>query len=57
MVLGQKRADAAKAYMTNLGIDGKLLETISYGKERPVCADKNEECWAKNRRDDFKPLP
>ena len=31
MVLGQKRADAAKAYMTTLGIDGKLLETISYG--------------------------
>jgi peptidoglycan-associated lipoprotein len=57
MVLGQKRADAAKAYMTNLGIDGKLLETISYGKERPVCTDKNEACWSKNRRDDFKPLP
>lgn len=57
MVLGQKRADAAKAYMTNLGIDEKLLETISYGKERPVCTDKNEACWSKNRRTDFKPLP
>lgn len=57
MVLGQKRGDAAKAYMTNLGIDEKLLETISYGKERPVCTDKNEACWSKNRRTDFKPLP
>lgn len=57
MVLGQKRADAAKAYLSNLGIDGKLMETISYGKERPGCMDKNEGCWSKNRRDDFKPLP
>jgi peptidoglycan-associated lipoprotein len=57
MVLGQKRADTAKAYLSNLGIDGKLMETISYGKERPSCMDKNEGCWSKNRRDDFKPLP
>ena len=57
MVLGQKRADAAEAYLSNLGIDGKLMETISYGKERPGCMDKNEGCWSKNRRDDFKPLP
>lgn len=57
MALGQKRADAAKAYLTNLGVDAKLLETISYGKEKPVDPGHNEAAWAKNRRDDFVPLP
>jgi peptidoglycan-associated lipoprotein len=53
LVLGQKRADAAKNYLTTLGIDQKMLETISYGKERPVDPGHNEESWAKNRRDHF----
>lgn len=57
LVLGQKRADSAKNYLTNLGVDGKSLDTISYGKERPVCSEKNEACWAKNRRAHFAPLP
>lgn len=57
MALGQKRADSAKNYLTNLGVDAKLLETISYGKERPADPAHNEAAWAKNRRDDFVPLP
>jgi len=57
VVLGQKRADSAKNYLVNLGVDTKLLDTISYGKERPVCTEKNEDCWAKNRRAHFAPLP
>ncbi len=57
LVLGQKRADSAKNYLVNLGVDAKLLDTISYGKERPVCTEKNEDCWAKNRRAHFAPLP
>ena len=56
LALGQKRADAAKNYLTGLGIDAALLDTISYGKERPVCNDHNEDCWAKNRRDHFEPV-
>jgi len=56
MVLGQKRADAAKAYMKKLGVDGKLLETVSYGKEKPLDPEHNEAAWAKNRRDHFSPL-
>ncbi len=55
LVLGQKRADSAKAFLITLGIDGKLLDTVSYGKEKPVCPDHNEDCWAKNRRDHFVP--
>jgi len=52
MSLGQKRAEAAKKYIKNLGINVKM-DTISYGKEKPVCRESNEECWSKNRRDDF----
>ena len=56
LALGQKRADAAKAYLVNLGVDGKRLETVSYGKEKPVDPGHNEEAWAKNRRDHFTSL-
>jgi len=56
LALGQKRADAAKNYLTGLGVDGSKLDTISYGKERPVCTEHNEGCWAQNRRDAFVPV-
>jgi peptidoglycan-associated lipoprotein len=56
LVLGQKRADAAKGYLVNLGVDGSRLDTISYGKEKPEDPGHNEEAWAKNRRDHFTPL-
>ncbi len=56
LVLGQKRADAAKNYLVNLGVDAKRLETVSYGKEKPVDPGHNEAAWAKNRRDHFTPL-
>lgn len=57
LVLGQKRADATKSYLVNLGVDEKLLETVSYGKERPLDPGHNEEAWAKNRRAHFLVLP
>jgi len=56
LVLGQKRADAAKSYMAKLGVDEKRMETVSYGKERPVDPGHNEEAWAKNRRVHFAPV-
>jgi peptidoglycan-associated lipoprotein len=56
LALGQKRADAAKAYLVNLGADPKRLETVSYGKEKPLDPGHNEAAWAKNRRDNFTPL-
>ncbi|MDH4161722.1 MAG: peptidoglycan-associated lipoprotein Pal [Nitrospirota bacterium] len=51
--LGQRRAAAAKKYLTDLGISSKRISLISYGKEKPTCTDATEECWQKNRRDDF----
>ena len=53
MALGAKRAQAAMDYLTTLGIAANRLSTISYGEEIPVCKDKTEECWAKNRRARF----
>jgi peptidoglycan-associated lipoprotein len=51
--LGQRRATSAKKYLTDLGIAAKRISLISYGKEKPVCTEQNEECWQKNRRDDL----
>jgi peptidoglycan-associated lipoprotein len=51
--LGQRRASSAKKYLTDLGIAAKRISLISYGKEKPVCTEHNEECWQKNRRDDL----
>jgi len=55
LALGQKRADAAKNFLMTLGIDAKKLDTISYGKEKPVDSAHSEGAWAKNRRDHFIP--
>jgi len=53
MALGAKRAQAAMDYLTTLGVAATRLSTISYGEELPVCTERTEECWAKNRRDRF----
>jgi len=51
--LGDRRANSAKSYLMDLGIHESRLNTISYGKERPVDPGSNEEAWAKNRRAHF----
>ncbi len=48
--LGDRRATAAKEYLVQLGVPADRLTTISYGKDRPVCTDANEECYQRNRR-------
>ena len=50
LALGGRRANAAKDYLVSLGVNGGRLNTVSYGKERPVCLESNENCWAQNRR-------
>ena len=54
MALGQRRADAAAKYLTDLGIAKDRVGTVSFGEEKPVCTEKTEACWSKNRRDDFR---
>jgi len=53
LALGEKRAQAAKEYLLKLGVSASRVETISYGKEKPVAFGTNEDAWAKNRRDEF----
>jgi peptidoglycan-associated lipoprotein len=53
LALGQRRAEEAKKFLVELGIDEKIIKTISYGKEKPLDPGQNEEAWAKNRRDHF----
>lgn len=50
LALGQRRAAAVRHYYKLMGVAGSRVATISYGKERPVCADATEACWQKNRR-------
>jgi len=50
MALGDRRANAAKAYLVKLGVAGNRIETLSYGKERPADLGHNEAAWARNRR-------
>ncbi|MDD5154204.1 MAG: peptidoglycan-associated lipoprotein Pal [Desulfovibrionales bacterium] len=53
LALGERRANSAKDYLTNMGIAPERIETLSYGEERPLCPEHDEECWTKNRRADF----
>lgn len=53
LALGERRANAAKNYLKDLGISASRLSTISYGEERPLDAGNNENAWRKNRRAQF----
>ena len=57
LALGERRAGAAKVYLTSLGLDPERITTISYGEERPQDSANNEAAWAKNRRAHFVPAP
>ncbi len=54
LALGKKRAEAAKSYLVDLGIDGSRISTLSYGEENPAVQGHNEMAWGQNRRDEFK---
>lgn len=53
VALGERRAEAAKAFLVNLGIPASKMTTISYGKEKPLDPAKTEAAYAKNRRAHF----
>ncbi|MGQ0695692.1 MAG: peptidoglycan-associated lipoprotein Pal [Nitrospiraceae bacterium] len=50
LVLGEKRAKAARSYLVEAGISSKQVATVSFGKERPFCFDRDESCYQQNRR-------
>ena len=53
IALGRRRAESAKRYLTDRGVDASRIETTSFGRERPAVQGSTEDAWAKNRRDEF----
>ena len=51
--LGERRANAVKAYLVELGVTGDRVVIVSKGKESPFCTESNESCWQQNRRGHF----
>lgn len=49
LALGERRASIVKDYLESLGVDPSRVDTISYGKERPIAAGSDEQSWALNR--------
>jgi peptidoglycan-associated lipoprotein len=50
LALGERRANAAKNYLVSQGVDASRINTVSYGKERPLALGSDEAAYAKNRR-------
>jgi peptidoglycan-associated lipoprotein len=53
MALGERRARAVKRYLADLGVSESQIQTTSFGKERPLCTEANEDCYQRNRRGHF----
>lgn len=56
LALGEKRANAVREYMENLGVARSRLSTVSFGKEKPAVTGSDEASWAKNRRVEIVPV-
>ncbi|MFI5346321.1 MAG: OmpA family protein [Elusimicrobiota bacterium] len=50
LALGQRRAASVRSYYKALGVESARVATISYGKEKLLCAESNDSCWERNRR-------
>ena len=48
--LGERRGNAVSSALQANGASASQMTVISYGKEKPVCREHNEDCWSKNRR-------
>lgn len=53
LALGDRRANAVRSYLVNLGIPDNRITVTSKGKESPFCTESNETCWQQNRRGHF----
>ncbi len=53
LVLGERRAQAIKTFLQDLGVPGEKLQVVSYGKEKPFCLDQTKTCFQENRRGHF----
>ena len=53
LALGERRANAVKAHLVELGVPADRIVIVSKGKESPFCTESNESCWQQNRRGHF----
>jgi peptidoglycan-associated lipoprotein len=53
LALGDRRAESTRSFLLDMGIEAYRISTVSYGEERPLCDERDEECWAQNRRAAF----
>jgi len=53
LALGQRRAAAAKRFLTQRGVRDDRIEVVSFGEERPEVTGGDESAWSRNRRDEF----
>ncbi|MDP2808025.1 MAG: peptidoglycan-associated lipoprotein Pal [bacterium] len=56
LALGEKRANAVREYLENLGVSRSRIATVSFGKEKPAVTGNDEASWAKNRRVEIVPV-
>ncbi len=54
LALGERRANAARDYLVNYGIETRRVSTVSYGESRPAVQGSGEDAWSRNRRAEFK---
>ena len=53
LALGQRRASTTRTFLDTMGVVRDRLEAATYGEERPVCTERQESCWHRNRRVHF----
>ena len=53
LALGERRARSTMNYLIAQGVESRRMTVVSYGEERPICTEKTEACWQKNRRAAF----
>jgi len=54
LALGERRANAVRSYLVDLGVPGSRLRTVSFGEARPAVPGHDESAWRYNRRSEFK---
>ena len=50
LALGARRANSAREFLVSRGIESSRIQTVSFGKERPVELCSKEKCYSENRR-------
>lgn len=48
--LGERRGNSVQELLVAAGVSARQIEVVSFGEERPVCRESNEDCWQRNRR-------